>query len=220
MSSNFARINSGRFRPIHPAPSNEIMETRKEPSNRVSVVRKGPIRKDGSIVLSPKMSSPALSSTSNNSDKENMDNSNNLRNEMFDRREVEDDNVFIVKDVENVNIEVSKVNQVSSTLPRIVKKVSFTGNNTIHDVTKDDEDETNASMDNVDTPDEFIDEAASIMNLNRLDINQKSSVVGTQEVYNDPRNRMLRMHQLDLNVKSEDGSSLSFKEKLKLFTSK
>ena len=220
MSSNFARINSGRFRPIHPAPSNEIMEARKEPSNRVSVVRKGPIRKDGSIVLSPKMSSPALSSTSNNSDKENMDNSNNLRNEMFDRREVEDDNVFIVKDVENVNIEVSKVNQVSSTLPRIVKKVSFTGNNTIHDVTKDDEDETNASMDNVDTPDEFIDEAASIMNLNRLDINQKSSVVGTQEVYNDPRNRMLRMHQLDLNVKSEDGSSLSFKEKLKLFTSK
>ena len=196
---NFARINSGRFRPIHPAPSQEIMESRNE-SNRVSVVRKGPIRKDGSIVVSPK-SSPAPSTNSNSSDKENADLTNQraplhpaasrrpsdssenacLTNHKapFDqtangrRDDYNDDNVFVVKGVESVN--VSKV----ATLPRVTKRVSFTGNNTVHDVTKD-EDDNNTSADMVDTPEHFIDEAATLMNLHQLDLNQRSSVVGTQ----------------------------------------
>ena len=70
----------------------------------------------------------------------------------------------------------------AATLPRVTKRVSFKGNNTVHDVTKDEEDGNNASMDNVDTPDDFIDEAASIMNLNQLDLNHRSSVVGTQVI--------------------------------------
>ena len=85
-------------------------------------------------------------------------------------------------------------------------------------------------------PEEFLDEALTMMNLNKIEVNSRSSVVGTQvvkkflphdinfpnnslfqEVYKDPRNRRFQMNQLDLNVTNTDGSSLSFKEKLKLF---
>merc|ERR1712227_596812 len=173
-------------------------------------------KKDGSIVLSPSKPSPALSTTSNSSDKEN------TGNNLFPNKAANNDDVFVIKDVENAPIEVSKVNQVT-TLPRVVKKVSFTSN-IVHDVTKDDDDDgydaSCNSIDDVDNPDDFIDEAETIMNLDSLDLNHRTSVVGTQEVYNDPRNRRLQMHQLDLNVRKSDGSSLSFKEKLKLFTNK
>ena len=215
LSSNFARVNSGRFRPIHPAPTDVKSEVKDRPPRNQSVIRRGPIRKDGSVVLSPSKPSPALSSTSNSSDKENKG------SDFFPNKTANSDDVFVMKDVENANIEVSKVNQVS-TLPRVVKKVSFTSN-IVHDVSKDDDDGYDAScnsIDDVENPDDFIDEAETIMNLDNLDLNHRTSVVGTQEVYNDPRNKRLQMHQLDLNVNKSDGSSLSFKDKLKLFTNK
>ena len=217
-----AKFNTGSFRPIHPASSCERVEGRREMDRR-TVMRRGPIRKDGSIVLSPKPS-PAPSNLSNNSDKENL---------------ALNDEVFISKEVEQINSEISKTN----TLPRSVKKVSFQ-TEVLHEIShdedyKDEEVDTNGSRGSIDMtegPEEFLDEALTMMNLNKIEVNSRSSVVGTQvvkkflpddinfpnnslfqEVYKDPRNRRFQMNQLDLNVTNTDGSSLSFKEKLKLF---
>ena len=188
--------------------------------DRRTVMRRGPIRKDGSIVLSPKPS-PAPSNLSNNSDKENLN-----------------EDVFISKEVELINSEISKTN----TLPRSVKKVSFQ-TEVVHEIShdedlKDEEGDTHGSRGSIEMtegPENFIEEALTMMNLNKIEVNGKSSVVGTQvvnklssikifltilcfqEVYKDPRNRRFQMNQLDLNVTNTDGSSLSFKEKLKLF---
>ena len=119
-------------------------------------MRKGPIRKDGSVVLSPKPS-PAPSLVSNNSDKEN-----------FSQR----DEVFISKEVEQINSEVS----TTSTLPRAVKKVSFQSD-PVQEIFQDDR---NSSRDSIGGAEQFLDEAVSLMNLNKIESNTKSSVVGTQ----------------------------------------
>jgi len=208
LSSNFARINSGRFRPIHPAKSNESLENpiATRSYDNKTALKRGPIKKDGSIVLSPRASS-AMSSISNSSDKENRTN----ENESVKKSE---DDVFVMKGVENINI--SDANCVK-TFPKPVKKVSFT-ETIIHDVTKEENDESRDSIDLVDTPDDFIDGAENIMNLRQLDSVHRSVVVGTQEVYNDPRNKLKLRRELESKNKSEDGSSLSFREKLKLFT--
>jgi len=192
LSSSSAQIN--RFRPIQPAG--------RETGDRLdskTVIRKGPIRKDGSVVLSPKPS-PAPSMLSNTSDKENV---------------TLNDDVFVSKEVDQINTGV----KTAGTLPRPVKKVSFQAELT-QEISRDVTDVTNSrdSIEQSEGPEQFIDEAATLMGLNRMDLNGKSSVVGTQEVYKDPRNRRFQMHQLDLNVANTDGSSLSFKEKLKMFT--
>ena len=150
-SASFARINSGRFRPIHPAGTEKL--------DRKTVMRKGPIRKDGSVVLSPKPS-PASSMLSNNSDKENF---------------TLNDDVFVSKEVEQINCGVSKTN----TLPRIAKKVSFQ-TELVQEISHDNIDTSKESIDQSEGPEQFLDEAATLMRLNKLELNTKSSVVGTQ----------------------------------------
>ena len=174
---NFARINSGRFRPIHPAPSLDKITSlaHKNSSDIRSVVRKGPIRKDGSIVLSPPKHSPALSQQSGSSDKENSGNPN-----IWISKEDECDNVFIEKEPESVCSEVSRVSQIQS---RTEKKVSFTPlMTTVHDVTREEgeTDVSRQSLDTIDDPDGFIDGAENLLNLDQIDIHQKISVVGNQ----------------------------------------
>lgn len=110
-----------------------------------------------------------MSSISNSSDKENRTN----ENESVKKSE---DDVFVMKGVENINI--SDANCVK-TFPKPVKKVSFT-ETIIHDVTKEENDESRDSIDLVDTPDDFIDGAENIMNLRQLDSVHRSVVVGTQ----------------------------------------
>ena len=130
-------------------------------------MRRGPIRKDGSIVLSPKPS-PAPSNLSNNSDKENLALS---------------DDVFISKEVEQINSEISKTN----TLQRSVKKVSFQ-TEVVQEISHDEDfrDEevdtygSRGSIEMTEGPEEFLDEALTMMNLNKMEVNGKSSVVGTQ----------------------------------------
>ena len=172
---NFARINSGRFRPIHPAPSLDKIASLNNRNS--SVVRKGPIRKDGSIVLSPPQHSPALSQLSGSSDKENSGNPN-----IWIRPEEEegDNNVFIEKEPESVSSEVSRVSQLH---PRSEKKVSFTPMmTTVHDVTREEgeNDMSRQSLDTIDDPDGFIDGAEDLLNLDQIDLHQKISVVGNQ----------------------------------------
>ena len=165
-STNSAKINTGSFRPIHPASSCEKVEGRREMDRR-TVMRRGPIRKDGSIVLSPKPS-PAPSNLSNNSDKENL---------------ALNDDVFISKEVELINSEISKTN----TLARSVKKVSFQ-TEVVHEIShdeafKEEQVDTNGSRESIERtegPEEFLDEALTMMNLNKIEVNGKSSVVGTQ----------------------------------------
>ena len=41
-----------------------------------------------------------------------------------------------------------------------------------------------------------------------------------QEVYNDPRSRIQKQNQSNKSTNGSDGSSLSFKDKLKMFTHK
>ena len=175
---NFARINSGRFRPIHPAPSLDKITSlsHKNSSDMRSVVRKGPIRKDGSIVLSPPKHSPALSQQSGSSDKENFGNPNIW----ISKEEEECDNVFIEKEPESVCSEVSRVSQIQ---PRSEKKVSFTPlMTTVHDVTREEgeNDVSRQSLDTIDDPDGFIDGAEDLLNLDQIDLHQKISVVGNQ----------------------------------------
>ena len=161
-----AKTNISTFRPIQPASSCEKVEARREMDRR-TVMRRGPIRKDGSIVLSPKPS-PAPSNLSNNSDKENLALS---------------DDVFISKEVERINSGISKTN----TLPRSVKKVSFQ-TEVVHEIShdgdyKEEEGDTNGSRGSIEMtegPEEFLDEALTMMNLNKIEVNGKSSVVGTQ----------------------------------------
>ena len=172
---NFARINSGRFRPIHPAPSLDKIASLNNRNS--SVVRKGPIRKDGSIVLSPPAHSPALSQLSGSSDKENSGNPN-----IWIRSEEEDgdNNVFIEKEPESLCSEVSRVSQLH---PRSEKKVSFTPMmTTVHDVTREEgeNDMSRQSLDTIDDPDGFIDGAEDLLNLDQIDLHQKISVVGNQ----------------------------------------
>ena len=173
-NGNFARINSGRFRPIHPATSVDKMgnlDVRNTLEKR-SVIRKGPIRKDGSIMLSPPKRSPAPSQTSGSSDKENCDNTN-----IPITSEEESDSVFVEKESESLSSEVCRTNQIYA---RSEKKVSFT-TTTVHDVTKDEEnDRSRNSLDTIDDPDSFIDGAEEILNLNQIDLHQKISVVGNQ----------------------------------------
>ena len=237
---NFARINSGRFRPIHPAPSLDKISSLNNKNS--SVVRKGPIRKDGSIVLSPPKHSPALSQQSGSSDKENTGNPN-----IWIRPEEEewDNNVFIEKEPESVCSEVSRVSQLH---PRSEKKVSFTPlMTTVHDVTREEgeNDMSRQSLDTIDDPDGFIDGAEDLLNLDQIDLHQKISVVGNQvndthdtpypytysrcltfnicdlqEVYNDPRSRIQKQNQSKKSTNGSDGSNLSFKDKLKMFTHK
>jgi len=75
-------------------------------------------------------------------------------------------------------------------------------------------------------PNAFISEAENLLNpaLSRLDFSEgvsghTPSVIGTQEVYRDPRQRMLHEKQ-EKKLSTErppDGAKLSFKEKMKLF---
>ena len=174
---NFARINSGRFRPIHPAPSLDRIShpSHKNSSDNSSAIRKGPIRKDGSVVLSPPRHSPALSQQSGSSDKEN----SGINPNIWIRPEPEEcDPVFIEKEPESICSEVSKVSQIQ---PRSDKKVAFTTMTTVHDVTREEgNDMSRQSLDTIDDPDGFIDGAEDILNLDQIDIHQKTSVVGNQ----------------------------------------
>merc|ERR1719242_3007590 len=75
-------------------------------------------------------------------------------------------------------------------------------------------------------PNAFISEAENLLNpaLSKLDFSEGTtghtpSVIGTQEVYRDPRQRMLHEKQ-EKKLSTErppDGAKLSFKEKMKLF---
>lgn len=75
-------------------------------------------------------------------------------------------------------------------------------------------------------PNAFISEAENLLNpaLSKLDFSESSSghtpsVIGTQEVYRDPRSRML-LEKQEKKLSTErppDGAKLSFKEKMKLF---
>lgn len=75
-------------------------------------------------------------------------------------------------------------------------------------------------------PNAFINEAENLLNpgLDRLDISggvpgHTPSVIGTQEVYRDPRARMM-LEKQEKKLSTErppDGAKLSFKEKMKLF---
>ena len=172
---NFARINSGRFRPIHPAPSLDRISniSHKNSSDNRSAIRKGPIRKDGSVILSPPKHSPALSQQSGSSDKEN----SGINTNIWLRPEEECDPVFIEKEPESVCSEVSRVSQIQ---PRSDKKVSFTLT-TVHDINREEgNDMSRQSLDTIDDPDGFIDGAEDILNLNQIDLHQKTSVVGNQ----------------------------------------
>jgi len=72
----------------------------------------------------------------------------------------------------------------------------------------------------------FISEAENLLNpaMSKLDFSEgvtghTPSVIGTQEVYRDPRQRMLHEKQ-EKKLSTErppDGAKLSFKEKMKLF---
>ena len=173
---NFARINSGRFRPIHPAPSLDRISniSHKNSSDNRSAIRKGPIRKDGSVVLSPPKHSPALSQLSGSSDKEN----SGINTNIWLRPEEECDPVFIEKEPESICSEVSRVSQIQ---PRSDKKVSFTTMTTVHDVPREEgNDMSRQSLDTIDDPDGFIDGAEDILNLDQIDLHQKTSVVGNQ----------------------------------------
>jgi len=71
-------------------------------------------------------------------------------------------------------------------------------------------------------PNEFIHEAETLLNMNKMDLNfnSASAVVGTMEVYKDPRSRLLLRQQEEKKMcmeNSTDGAKLSFKEKMKLF---
>ena len=171
------------------------------------------------MVVSCPQQSPALSHLSSSSDKENSavrDDSNVFFEKKYlndsekylsdkENSGVKDDsNVFFEKDIERVRTEESKV---VNTLPRVLKKVSFNTNSV--------EEEFEASRNSVDNPEEFIEGAESLMNLRNLELNQRSSVVGNQEVYRLPTSKVQPSSQQPGHNK--DGSSLTFKEKLKLF---
>ena len=52
---------------------------------------------------------------------------------------------------------------------------------TVHDVTREEgNDMSRQSLDTIDDPDGFIDGAEDILNLDQIDIHQKTSVVGNQ----------------------------------------
>jgi len=103
------------------------------------------------------------------------------------------------------------------------------------DFEKYDDNDNNISQENLDRlnakedPNAFIHEAETLLNsatigLNKLDFNSSStghtpSVIGTQEIYKDPRSRMLlEQQEKKLSAgKPPDGAKLSFKEKMKLF---
>ena len=170
LSSSSAQINSGRFRPIQPAGR----ETGDKLDSK-TVIRKGPIRKDGSVVLSPKPS-PAPSMLSNSSDKENVTLA---------------DDVFVSKEVDQINTGA----KITGTLPRPVKKVSFQAELT-QEISRDVTDASNnrESIEQSEGPEQFIDEAATLMGLNRMDLNSKSSVVGTQ--VNNHHKKIVNIHCL------------------------
>jgi len=94
-----------------------------------------------------------------------------------------------------------------------------------NNITQENLDRLNAKED----PNAFIHEAETLLNsatmgLSKMDFNTSSSghtpsVIGTQEIYKDPRSRML-MEQQEKKLsagKPPDGAKLSFKEKMKLF---
>jgi hypothetical protein len=94
-----------------------------------------------------------------------------------------------------------------------------------NNITQENLDRLNAKED----PNAFIHEAETMLNsatmgLSKMDFNTSStghtpSVIGTQEIYKDPRSRML-MEQQEKKLsagKPPDGAKLSFKEKMKLF---
>merc|ERR1719509_379771 len=92
----------------------------------------------------------------------------------------------------------------------------------MEDMEEDEEEEETPEQD----PNAFISEAENLLNpaLSRLDFSEGGSghtpsVIGTQEVYRDPRQRMLHEKQ-EKKLSTErppDGAKLSFKEKMKLF---
>merc|ERR1719435_800291 len=101
--------------------------------------------------------------------------------------------------------------------------------------TKCDDNDNNITQENLDRlnakedPNAFIHEAETLLNsatigLSKMDFNPSSSghtpsVIGTQEIYKDPRSRMLlEQQEKKLSAgKPPDGAKLSFKEKMKLF---
>lgn len=93
------------------------------------------------------------------------------------------------------------------------------------DFNEHDKDSIEASADRQD-PNAFISEAENLLNpaMSKLDFTEGGSghtpsVIGTQEVYRDPRSRML-LEKQEKKLSTErppDGAKLSFKEKMKLF---
>ena len=174
------------------------------------------------MVVSSPQQSPALSQLSSSSDKENSgvkDDGNMFVEKKYlndsekylldkENSAVKDDsNVFFEKDIERVRTEESKV---VNTLPRVLKKVSFNTNSV-----EEEFEASRNSIESVDNPEEFIEGAESLMNLRNLELNHRSSVVGNQEVYRLPTSKVQPSSQQPGHNK--DGSSLTFKEKLKLF---
>jgi len=103
------------------------------------------------------------------------------------------------------------------------------------DSDKYDDNDNNISQENLDRlnakedPNAFIHEAENMLNsatmgMSTMDFNTSStghtpSVIGNQEIYRDPRSRMLlEQQEKKLSAgKPPDGAKLSFKEKMKLF---
>lgn len=88
------------------------------------------------------------------------------------------------------------------------------------------DEELEDEMEEEQDPNAFINEAENLLNpgLDRLDLSggvpgHTPSVIGTQEVYRDPRARMM-LEKQEKKLSTErppDGAKLSFKEKMKLF---
>jgi len=95
---------------------------------------------------------------------------------------------------------------------------------------EDDSEEMEEAFANNEDPNAFISEAEEMLNsatmgLSRMDFSSSNhsghtpSVIGTQEIYRDPRSRMLAAEKEKKlsQDKPPDGAKLSFQEKMKLF---
>jgi len=116
-----------------------------------------------------------------------------------------------------------------------VTKFEYDSDDVKEESDKYDDNDNNITQENLDRlnakedPNAFIYEAETMLNsdtmeMSKMDFSTSStghtpSVIGTQEIYKDPRSRML-MEQQEKKLsagKPPDGAKLSFKEKMKLF---
>lgn len=116
-----------------------------------------------------------------------------------------------------------------------VTKFEYSSDPGQEETAKYDDNDNNITQENLDRlnakedPNAFIHEAETLLNsatmgLSKMDFSTTStghtpSVIGTQEIYKDPRSRMLlEQQEKKLSAgKPPDGAKLSFKEKMKLF---